>query len=125
MNYNKEKKLKYVKSRNKWFDAKRFKEKWDDVKYFNDRKAILLNLEDKPEKELLKKLGRENKLQVVIIDRVDGREIKKSNEGHKASYKTLNEEKYRDMIKMFKEHQNVYENEEKYRKVGVKNDNKS
>ncbi|RIA83377.1 hypothetical protein C1645_833913, partial [Glomus cerebriforme] len=72
MDHNKKKKLKYVKSGNKWFDAKRFKGKWDDVKYFNDKKAVLLDLEDKTEKEFLKKLGRKNKSQVIVIDEVDG-----------------------------------------------------
>ncbi|RIA84054.1 hypothetical protein C1645_880163 [Glomus cerebriforme] len=146
MDYNKEKKLRYVKSGNKWFNTKRFKGKWDDMKYFNDKEAILLNLEDKTEKELLKKLGKKNKSQVIIIDGVDsvgkstvveniikqvgkeglkdiidnaiviflenkecwnnyiGRKTKKSNEGHKASYETLNEEEYGNMVKMFKEH---------------------
>ncbi|RIA79866.1 hypothetical protein C1645_839741 [Glomus cerebriforme] len=33
-----------------------------------------------------------------------GRETKKSNEGHKASYETLNKEEYRNMVEMFKEH---------------------
>ncbi|PKC55547.1 hypothetical protein RhiirA1_503166 [Rhizophagus irregularis] len=44
------------------------------MKYFNDKEAILLNLEDNTEKELLKKLGRKNKPQVVIIDGPDGTE---------------------------------------------------
>src|ERR1700742_1145205 len=65
MDYNKEKKLRYVKSGDKWFDAKRFKGKWDDMKYFNDKEAILLNLDDKTERDLLNKLGRENKPQVI------------------------------------------------------------
>ncbi|RIA82238.1 hypothetical protein C1645_835684 [Glomus cerebriforme] len=210
MDYNKEKKLRYIKSGSKWFDAKRFKGRWDDIKYFNDKEAVLLDLEDETEKELLKKLGRKNKPQVIIIDGVDGigkstiveniikqlgkeglkvrfntfkrrrndderfrelskkyewlfrkqvveeinrrmikftdedivvldkspyceyfyqkterREMKKNNGGHKASYETLNKKKYMDMVKMFKEHQNIYENEGKYRKVEIKNDNKS
>ncbi|GBC41210.2 enzymatic polyprotein, putative [Rhizophagus irregularis DAOM 181602=DAOM 197198] len=57
---------------NKWYNAKRFKGRWDDEKYFTDKEAILLNLEDKTEKEVLKKLERENKPQVIIIDGVDG-----------------------------------------------------
>ncbi|CAB4443572.1 unnamed protein product [Rhizophagus irregularis] len=255
MDYNKEKRLRYVKSGDKWFNAKRFRGKWDDVKYFNDKEAILLNLEDKTEKELLKRLGRENKLQVVIVEGVDGtgkttvvekmikqlkdkdklkvrfntfkrrrndderfkepskeyewlfrkqvveeinrrmiefddediiildkspyseyfyqktksfdrglispygnhkmekeifrykdiidnavviflendecwknyigRETKKSGKGHKSSYNTLNEEEYMDMVRMFKEYQNVYENEGKYRSIKIKNDDKS
>ncbi|RIA93532.1 hypothetical protein C1645_735475 [Glomus cerebriforme] len=172
MDYNKEKKLRYVKSGSKWFDAKRFKGRWDDIKYFNDKEAVLLDLENEIEKELLKKLGRKNKPQVIIIDGVDGiekstvveniikqlekkglkktesfdrgyispygnhkmekeifkykeiidnaiviflenkecwnnyigRETKKSSGEHKASYETLNEKEYMDMIKMFKEH---------------------
>src|SRR6185369_5906472 len=235
--------------------AKRFKGKWDDMKYFNDKEAILLKLEEKTEKELLKKLGRKNKPQVVIVDGVDGvgkstivenmikrleekdnlkiifnkfkrrrnddkrfekpskeyewlfrkqvveeinkriveftdediiildkspyceyfyqktksfdrgyispegnhkmekeifkykdiidnaiviflenkecwknyigRETKKNNKGHKSSYDTLNEEEYMDMVKMFKEHQGIYENKEKYGNIEIKNDNES
>ncbi|RIA83662.1 hypothetical protein C1645_742892 [Glomus cerebriforme] len=244
MDYNKEKKLKYVKSGRRW----------DDIKYFNDKEAVLLDLEDEIEKELLKKLGWKNKPQIIIIDGVDGvgkstvvenmikqvekeglkvrfntfkrrrndderfkelskkyewlfrkqvveeinrriveftnedviildkllyceyfyqktksfnrgyispygnhrmekeifkykkiidnaiiiflenkecwnnyigRETKKNNRGHKASYEILNEKEYMDMVKIFKEHQNIYENEGKYRKVEIKNDNKS
>ncbi|CAB4419687.1 unnamed protein product [Rhizophagus irregularis] len=255
MDYNKEKKLRYVKSENEWFNAKRFRGKWNDVKYFNDKEAILLNLEDKTEKELLKRLGIENKPQVVIVEGVDGtgkttivekmikqlkdkdklkvrfntfkrrrndderfkepskeyewlfrkqiveeinrrmiefddediiildkspyseyfyqktksfdrglispygnhkmekeifkykdiidnavviflendecwknyigRETKKSGKGHKSSYNTLNEGEYMDMVRMFKEYQNVYENEGKYRNIKIKNDDKS
>src|SRR6185295_4177817 len=231
------------------------KGKWDDVKYFTDEEAILLNLEEKTEEELLEKLGRENKPQVIIIDGVDGvgkstvveniikqlkekdelkvrfntfkrrrndderfkepskeyewlfrkqvveeinrrmvefddediiildkspyceyfyqktksfdrgyispygnhkmekeifkykdiidnavviflenkecwnnyigRETKKSKGGHKSSYDTLNEEEYMDMVKMFKEHQEIYENKGKYRNIEIKNDNRS
>ncbi|GET58383.1 hypothetical protein RIR_jg39709.t2 [Rhizophagus irregularis DAOM 181602=DAOM 197198] len=72
MEHNKEKKLKYVKFENKWYEAKRFKGKWDDIKYFTNKEAILLNLEEKTEKELLRKLGRKNKSQVVIVDGPDG-----------------------------------------------------
>ncbi|GBC33494.1 enzymatic polyprotein, putative [Rhizophagus irregularis DAOM 181602=DAOM 197198] len=72
MEHNKEKKLRYVRSGNEWFDARRFKGKWDDMKYFNDKEAILLNLEEKTEKELLKKLGRKSKPQIIIVDGVDG-----------------------------------------------------
>ncbi|EXX61361.1 hypothetical protein RirG_171850 [Rhizophagus irregularis DAOM 197198w] len=54
-----------------------------------------------------------------------GRETKKSNEGHKTSYETLNEEEYMDMVKMFKEHQNIYENKGKYKRIKIKNDDKS
>ncbi|CAB5107645.1 unnamed protein product [Rhizophagus irregularis] len=71
MEHNKEKKLKYIKFENKWYEAKRFKGKWDDVKYFTDKEAILLNLEEKTEKELLKKLGRKNKPQIIIVDGPD------------------------------------------------------
>ncbi|GBC41197.2 enzymatic polyprotein, putative [Rhizophagus irregularis DAOM 181602=DAOM 197198] len=46
--------------------------RWDDVKYFTNKEAILLNLEEKTEKELLRKLGRKNKPQVVIVDGPDG-----------------------------------------------------
>ncbi|EXX64817.1 hypothetical protein RirG_139170 [Rhizophagus irregularis DAOM 197198w] len=73
MEHNKEKKLKYIKFENKWYEAKRFKGKWDDVKYFTNKEAILLNLEDKTEKELLRKLGSKNKPQVVIVDGPDHR----------------------------------------------------
>ncbi|CAB4418771.1 unnamed protein product [Rhizophagus irregularis] len=255
MDYNKEKRLRYVKLGEKWFNAKRFRGKWDEMKYFNDKEAILLNLEDKTERELLKRLGRENKPQVIIVEGVDGtgkttivenmikqlkdkdelkvrfntfkrrrndderfkepskeyewlfrkqvveeinrrmiefddediiildkspyseyfyqktksfdrglispygnhkmekeifkykdiidnavviflendecwknyigRETKKSGKGHKSSYNTLNEEEYMDMVRMFKEYQNVYENGEKYRNMKIKNNNKS
>ncbi|CAB4408573.1 unnamed protein product [Rhizophagus irregularis] len=255
MDYSKEKKLRYVKSGDKWFNAKRFRGKWDDMKYFNDKEAILLNLEDKTERELLKRLRRENKPQVIIVEGVDGtgkttivenmikqlkdkdklkvrfntfkrrrndderfkepskeyewlfrkqiveeinrrmiefddediiildkspyseyfyqktksfdrglispygnhkmekeifkykdiidnavviflendecwknyigRETKKSEKGHRSSYNTLNEEEYMDMVRMFKENQNVYENEGKYRNIKIKNDDKS
>jgi len=247
--------LRYIKFKKKWYNAKRFKGRWDDEKYFTDKEAILLNLEEKTEKELLKKLRRENKPQVIIIEGVDGtgkttiveniikqlknedmlkvkfntfkrrrkddkrfkepskeyewlfrrqvveeinrrmiefndediiildkspyceyfyqktksfdrgyispegnhkmekeifkykdiidnaivifleneecwknyigRETKKSNEGHKSSYSTLKEEEYMDMVKMFKEHQMIYENKEKYGNIEIKNDNES
>ena len=54
-----------------------------------------------------------------------GRETKKNGKGHKSSYNTLNEEEYMDMVRMFKENQDVYENREKYRNIKIKNDNKS
>ncbi|PKY61526.1 hypothetical protein RhiirA4_486639, partial [Rhizophagus irregularis] len=54
-----------------------------------------------------------------------GRETKKSNEGHKSSYDTLNKEKYMDMVKMFKDHQEIYENREKYKNIKIKNNDKS
>ncbi|GET62370.1 hypothetical protein GLOIN_2v1791704 [Rhizophagus irregularis DAOM 181602=DAOM 197198] len=54
-----------------------------------------------------------------------GREIKKNNEGYKASYDTLNKEEYMDMVKMFEEHQGIYENKEKYKNIEIKNDNES
>ena len=54
-----------------------------------------------------------------------GRETKKNEKGHKSSYNTLNEEEYMDMVKMFREYQNIYENEEKYRNIKIKNDDKS
>jgi len=53
------------------------------------------------------------------------RETKKSGEGHKASYDTLNKEEYMDMVKMFKEYQDVYEKNKKYKRVEIKNDNES
>ncbi|CAB4431066.1 unnamed protein product [Rhizophagus irregularis] len=53
------------------------------------------------------------------------RETKKNNGGHKSSYNTLNREEYMDMVRMFKEHQNVYENKEKYKNVEIRNDNTS
>ncbi|CAB5185100.1 unnamed protein product [Rhizophagus irregularis] len=68
MEYDKEKRVKYVKSKNKWYEARKFKGKWEDIKYFTNKEAILLNLEKKTEKELLKILGRESKPQVIIID---------------------------------------------------------
>ena len=53
------------------------------------------------------------------------RETKKNDGGHRSSYNILNEKEYRDMVRMFKEHQNVYENKEKYKNIKIKNDNKS
>jgi thymidylate kinase len=53
------------------------------------------------------------------------RETKKNNGGHKSSYNTLNEEEYMDMVRMFKEHQNVYENNGKYKNIKIRNDNTS
>ena len=50
---------------------------------------------------------------------------KKSGKGHKSSYNTLNEGEYMDMVGMFKEYQNIYENEEKYERIIIKNDDKS
>ncbi|PKY60595.1 hypothetical protein RhiirA4_484476, partial [Rhizophagus irregularis] len=52
-------------------------------------------------------------------------ETKKSGKGHKSSYDTLNEEEYMNMVGMFKEHQNVYENKERYKNIKIKNDDKS
>ncbi|PKY63501.1 hypothetical protein RhiirA4_492654, partial [Rhizophagus irregularis] len=52
-------------------------------------------------------------------------ETKKSGKGHKSSYNTLSEEEYMDMVRMFKENQNVYEDEGKYRNIKIKNDDKS
>jgi hypothetical protein len=54
-----------------------------------------------------------------------GRETKKGNGGHKSSYDTLKEGEYMDMVKMFKEHQNIYMGTKKYSKVKIKNDKKS
>jgi hypothetical protein len=53
------------------------------------------------------------------------RETRKNNEEHKSSWKTLSEERYMDMVNMFREHQTVYNNTEKYKKMEIKNDNKS
>jgi thymidylate kinase len=254
-NKNMNQKEKYVRKGNKWYKSNELKEKWDDLKYFTNKEAILLNISEKTEKELLKKLNRRNKPQVIIIDGVDGvgkstvveniikeleekdklkvifnkfkrrrnddkrfeepskeyewlfrkqvveeinrriveytdediiildkspyceyfyqktesfdrglinpygnhrmekeifkykdiidnavviylenkecwnnyigRETKKNDEGHKTSYNTLDEESYMDMVEMFKKHQNVYEDTERYKKMKIKNDNKS
>ncbi|CAB5212107.1 unnamed protein product [Rhizophagus irregularis] len=70
MENNKEK-SKYVKSKGQWYSAKRFKGRWDEIRDFTDKEAILLNLEEKTEKELLKRIGRENKPQVIIVEGVD------------------------------------------------------
>ncbi|GBC54389.2 enzymatic polyprotein, putative [Rhizophagus irregularis DAOM 181602=DAOM 197198] len=51
-----------------------------------------------------------------------GRETKKGNGGHKSSYDTLKKEEYMDMVRMFKEHQNLYTNTKKYSAVKIKND---
>lgn len=53
------------------------------------------------------------------------RETKKDNGGHKSSYETLKEKEYLDMVKMFKEHQVIYENKKKYKAVEIKNDRES
>jgi hypothetical protein len=53
------------------------------------------------------------------------RETRKNNEGHKSSWETLSEERYIDMVNMFRKHQTVYNNTEKYKKMEIKNDNKS
>jgi hypothetical protein len=37
----------------------------------------------------------------------------------------LNEEEYMDMVKMFREHQEIYENKERYGNIRIENDNKS
>ncbi|CAB4442123.1 unnamed protein product [Rhizophagus irregularis] len=44
---------------------------------------------------------------------------------YQASYATLNKEEYMDMVKMFKQHQNVYENKNKYKSIKIQNDDKS
>ena len=53
------------------------------------------------------------------------RETRKLGEGHKTSYELLNEERYMEMVKAFKEHQNVYKETEKYFQVEIKNDENS
>jgi thymidylate kinase len=53
-----------------------------------------------------------------------GRETKKNNEGNKPSYNTLNQEEYMDMVKMFRDHQNIYETE-KYKRIEIFNDEDS
>jgi thymidylate kinase len=50
------------------------------------------------------------------------RETKKNE---KSSYNTLNKKEYMDMVKMFKEHQYVYDNTRKYKKIKIKNDDMS
>ena len=53
------------------------------------------------------------------------RETKKDDGGHKSSYTTLRKGEYLDMVKMFKDHQNIYENKKKYKGVEIKNDENS
>jgi thymidylate kinase len=53
------------------------------------------------------------------------RETKKDDGGHKSSYETLKKTEYLDMVKMFKEHQLIYENKKKYKAMEIKNDNES
>ncbi|GES79037.1 enzymatic polyprotein, putative [Rhizophagus clarus] len=66
-------KQKYVKVGGKWYIDKNMKNrKWENIGYYTDKEAILLNLDDKSEKEILQKLGRKSKPQVIIIDGVDG-----------------------------------------------------
>src|SRR6185295_5927558 len=78
--------------------------KWDDVKYFADKEAILLDLEEKTEKELLKKLGRENKPQVIIIDGVDG--VGKSTVVENVIKKLKEEDKLKVRSNTFKRRRN-------------------
>ncbi|GES76231.1 enzymatic polyprotein, putative [Rhizophagus clarus] len=201
-------KQKYVKVGGKWHIDKNMKNrKWENIGYYTDKEAILLDLDDKSEKEILQKLGRKSKLQVIIIDGVDvifntfkrrrkddsrfkepnkeyewlfrrqvveeinrrivtyedediiildkspyceyfyqktkknaiviflenkrcwenyiKRETKKSGEGHKTSYDILNKEEYMDMVRMFKDYQNIYERNKKYKRVEIRNDNES
>src|SRR5438874_10718304 len=42
------------------------------------------------------------------------RETKKLGEGHKTSYELLDEERYMEMGKAFKEHQNIYKDTERH-----------
>ena len=53
------------------------------------------------------------------------RENKKDDGGHKSSYDTLKKEEYLDMVKMFKDHQTIYEDKKKYKAVEIKNDTES
>jgi len=54
-----------------------------------------------------------------------GRELKKSDGGHKSSYDTLKKHEYMEMVKMFKQHQMIYEDKKKYKAVKIQNDDKS
>ena len=54
-----------------------------------------------------------------------GRETKKSNGEYKASYDTLKENEYMEMVKMFKQNQIIYDNKKKYKAVKIQNNNKS
>ena len=54
-----------------------------------------------------------------------GRETKKSNDGHKASYETLRKEEYMDMVEMFRKYQGIYESTRKYDSVEISNDKES
>lgn len=54
-----------------------------------------------------------------------GREMKKGNDGHKASYETLKENEYMEMVRSFKENQKIYESKKKYKEVKIYNDDKS
>jgi hypothetical protein len=67
-----EQKLKYVKIDDKWYDGRKIKKRWDEINYFTDKEAMLLNLDEKTEEILLKRLNREKKPQLIIIDGVDG-----------------------------------------------------
>ncbi|GBB96358.1 hypothetical protein RclHR1_27350003 [Rhizophagus clarus] len=54
-------KQKYVKVGGKWHIDKNMKNrKWENIGYYTDKEAILLNLDDKSEKEILQKLGRKS-----------------------------------------------------------------
>lgn len=51
-----------------------------------------------------------------------GRETKKTE---KSSYETLKKDEYLDMVKMFKDNQDVYKDTKRYSRVKVKNDETS
>ncbi|PKY62441.1 hypothetical protein RhiirA4_432532 [Rhizophagus irregularis] len=51
-----------------------------------------------------------------------GRETKKTE---KSSYETLKKDEYLDMVKMFKDNQDVYKDTKRYSRIEVKNDNSS
>ena len=69
---NENQREKYVRRKNEWYKINEIEGRWDELKYFTDKEAILLNVSKKTKEELLKKLNRKNKPQVIIIDGVDG-----------------------------------------------------
>jgi hypothetical protein len=96
-----------------------------------DRGLITPQGNHEMEKEIFKMKDTIDKAIVIFLENDKcwsnyiGRENRKENEGHKSSYGTLNKESYMDMVKMFKDNQNLYKDTKKYSQVKIKNDKES
>lgn len=83
------------------------------------------------EKEIFRYKGTIDKSIVMFLENDEcwknyiGREMKKNIEGHKTSYDILKKEEYMDMVRMFKENQNVYKDTERYSRIKIRNDKDS